>query len=113
LGGRFGALRGEVQDGLDLITRHVGILEDLFPWASPSDSQNPHKAARTSVGEKPLAEFGFRKKTACLPEDRVKGTAVDFLVIWDGECLSSALPGDSTNLDMAVPLRKRLEIKLG
>lgn len=42
----------------------------------------------------------------------MKSTAVDILVIWDGECLSLALPGDSTYLDMAAPLRKRLETKI-
>ena len=49
----------------------------------------------SSVGEEPLAEFEFPNETASLPEDSVKGTAIDFLVIWDGKRLSLALPVDS------------------
>ena len=59
-----------------------GSLKD---WLASFHPSSP------SVREELPTEFSFRNEPARLPEYRMKGTLVDFPVVWDGERLFSAI----------------------
>lgn len=65
-----------------------------------------------SSGEEPSPEFCFRDEAARLTEDRVKGTLINLLMIGNSQRLDVCLLDDPAHLNMAAPLRKRLETEL-